>query len=133
MFEEMTVPQGSSGQLTNNHLWQYILDIVLKYNIILMKKVNSETSDWQRKCRFNDEEGLWFSRLISKNEQEPDMSNTASKPKQTKGVFTPFCSLKPWEKSLTSVHRELKSSRILGKNSKQSDEEEFGPQSCDRN
>lgn len=97
-----------------------------------MRKVNSETSDWQRKCRFSDEEGLWFCRLISKNEQEPDMSNTASKPKQTKGVFTPFCSLKPWEKSLTSVHRELNSSRIVGKNNKRSYEEEFRPQSCDR-
>lgn len=57
VFEETTVPQGSSGQLTNNHLWQYILDIVLKYNIILMKKVNSETSDWQRKS-------LWVSGLV---------------------------------------------------------------------
>lgn len=55
-----------------------------------MKKVNSETSDWQRNYRFHDEEGLWFSCLISKNKQEPDISNIASKPKQTKGVFTHF-------------------------------------------
>lgn len=93
-----------------------------------MKKVHSETSVWQRKFRFSAEEGHWF----SKNEQEPDMSNTASKPKQAKGVFTPFCSLKPGEKSPTSAHRQLNSSGILGKNTKQSDEGEFGPQPCDR-
>lgn len=55
-------------------------------------------------------EGLWFRHLISKTEQEPDMLNTASKPKQTKGVFTPLCSLKP-RASFTSVHGELTSSK----------------------
>lgn len=58
------------------------------------------------------------------------MSNTASKPNQPKGVFTPFFSLKPWEKTFMSVHKKL-NSWILGKN-KQSDEEETGLLACDR-
>lgn len=56
----------------------------------LMKGVNSETSDWQRKWRFSEEEGLWFYHLISKNEQEPHMSNSASKPKTDQRCVHPI-------------------------------------------
>lgn len=55
-----------------------------------MKEVNSETLDWQHKCPFSDEEGLWFSHLISKNEQEPDILNSASKPKTDQRCVHPI-------------------------------------------